>query len=360
MSVYYSHKRLVHYDCRAHLVHFGTNKCQKIPGESIETAVVNLFLEAVAPAQIKLSISAYQNVEQRDRLENLQFEASLKRANAAVTRAKERLLFIDYTNRSAFNCAQEDLKKSEDELGRLKRDETDRQNNQIQTLGPEELRMVDALTQDLPRVWAASTTDFVTKKKLIRSLINEVTLTRENQRVRVAIRWKTLACSEIDVELPSPAAKLRTRAEVIELIRKLARGLSSRQIAEALNEAGIRNGRGGLFTKKRVKRLRERYRIVSGVPEGLRVGCFRVPELAELLNVTRATILSWISKGWLNATRNSSRGEWKVTLGPGELSKLNASDRFGIRPYLNQRLRKERHIGASAIETGESPTLAAV
>jgi hypothetical protein len=331
-----------------------------IPGESIEAAVVNLFLKAVSPAQIKLSVSACQNLEQQTRLENLQFEASLKRANAAVTRAKERLLFIDYTNRSAFNCAQEDLKAAEDELGRLKRDGMDRQKNQIHILGPEELRMVEALTQDLPRIWAASTTDFVTKKKLIRSLISEVTLTREKQKVRVAIRWKTLACSETDVELPSPAAKLRTRAEVIELIRKLARGLSSRQIAEALNEAGIRNRRGGLFTKKRVKRLRERYRIKSGILEGHTAGCFRVPELAELLNVTTATILSWISKGWLHATRNSSRGEWKVTLGPGELSKLNASARFGTRPYLNQRLRKQRHIGASTIETGEGPTLAVV
>jgi hypothetical protein len=117
------------------------------------------------------------------------------------------------------------------------------------------------LTQELPRIWAAPTTDFVTKKKLIRCLINDVTLTRNESKVRVAIRWKTLACTEIDVELPAPGVKLRTRAEIIELIKEMARDHSNKQIADALNEAGIRNGNGGAFTKKRVKRLRDRYRI---------------------------------------------------------------------------------------------------
>jgi Recombinase zinc beta ribbon domain/Recombinase/Helix-turn-helix domain len=360
MSVHYAHHGFVFYHCQSHLVHFGTNKCQKIPGESVETAVTKLFLEAVAPAQIKLSISACQNLDQRTQLENLQFEARLKRANAAVAKAKERLLFIDYTNRSAFNCAQEDLKRSEEELGRLKRDQLDRQKNQMQTLGPEELRMAETLTQDLPRIWAASATDFVTKKKLIRALINEVTLIRDQLKVRIAIRWRTLACSEIDVELPSPGAKLRTRAEIIELIKKLARGLSNKQIAEALNEAGIRNGRGGLFTKKRVKRLRERYRIMSKNLDGLEPskGYYGVPELAQLLDVKTATIRNWISKGLLHATRNGSKGVWKIILTPDDLSKLNSPVRDGTRPHVF--LRPGKRSGTSTIALGESPTLAAV
>jgi DNA invertase Pin-like site-specific DNA recombinase len=135
MSIYYSSGRPgAYYDCQAHLVHFGGEKCQMIPGESIDVAVVKLFLAAVAPAQIKLSLSACKSVDEQTRLEELQFEARLKRANIAVTRAKERLLYIDYTNRSALNCAQEDLKKSEDELGRIKLDQIDTHKNQIPQL----------------------------------------------------------------------------------------------------------------------------------------------------------------------------------------------------------------------------------
>lgn len=332
MSIYYSSGRPgAYYDCRAHLVHFGGEKCQMIPGESIDVAVVKLFLAAVAPAQITFSLSACKSVDDQTRLEELQFEARLKRANIAVTRAKERLLYIDYTNRSALNCAQEDLKKSEDELGRIKLDQIDTHKNQIPKLGPKELGLVKALTQELPRIWAAPTTDFVTKKKLIRCLINEVTLTRHESKVRVAIRWKTLACTEIDVELPVPGAKARTRAEIIELIKELARDHSNKQIADALNEAGIRNGRGGAFTKKRVKRLRVRYRIRFrdlDWPEPPEGGCYGAPELAEMLGVTNKTILNWIGKGRLNATRDGS--EWEIALRPGELEKLHAFVRRNI------------------------------
>jgi hypothetical protein len=328
MSTYYPSGRPgAYYDCRAHLVHFGGEKCQKIPSESIDDALVKLFLQAVAPAQIKLSLSAWQSVDDKTRIEELQFESRLKRANIGVTRAKERLLFVDYTNRSAFNCAQEDLKKCEDELGQLKRDRVDTQKSYIQRLGPKELGLVRALTGELPRIWAAPTTDFVTKKKLIRCLINDVTLTRNESMVRVAVRWKTLACTGIDVELPAPGAKLRTRAEIIDLIKELARDHSNKQIADALNKAGIRNGRGGTFTKKRVRKLRGRYRIRFidlDWPAPREGDCYGAPELAEMLGVTRNTIHAWIRSGRLKATRESSERDWEIPLMPRELVNLQA------------------------------------
>jgi len=336
-----------------------------IPGESIDVAVVKLFLAAVAPAQIKLSLSACKSVDDQTRLEELQFEARLKRANIAVTRAKERLLYIDYTNRSALNCAQEDLKKSEDELGRIKLDQIDTHKNQIPQLGPKELGLVKSLTQELPRIWAAPTTDFVTKKKLIRCLISDVTLTRNESKVRVAIHWKTLACTEIDVELPVPGARLRTRGEIIELIKKLAPDHSNQEIADALNEAGIRNGSGGTFTKKRVKRLRDRYRIRLNDlawPKPLESGCYSVSALAELLDVHKNTILNWIGKGRLNATHNDSKRDWEIALRPGELEKL-AIARRSIASYpsriLSGRVARYRS-GSRAIEAGQASTEGAV
>jgi DNA invertase Pin-like site-specific DNA recombinase len=366
MSIYYSSGRPgAYYDCRAHLVHFGGEKCQMIPGESIDAALARLFLKAVAPAQIKLSLSACKSVDDQTRLEELQFEARLNRANIAVSRAKERLLYIDYTNRSALNCAQEDLKKSEDELGRIKLDQIDTHRNQIPKLGPKELELVKALTQELPRIWAAPTTDFVTKKKLIRCLINDVTLTRNESKVRVAIRWKTLACTEIDVELPVPGARLRTRVEIIELIKKLAPDHSNQEIADALNEAGIRNGSGGTFTKKRVKRLRDRYRIRLNDlawPKPLESGCYGVSALAELLDVHKNTILSWIGKGRLNATHNDSRRDWEIALRPGELEKL-AIARRSIASYPSRILSgglAGYQSGPRAIEAGQAPTEGAV
>ncbi len=58
-------------------------------------------------------------------------------------------------------------------------------------LGPEERQRILALVEDLPALWCAETTTQTERKHLLRFLIKDVTLTKRDQVISLAIRWQT-------------------------------------------------------------------------------------------------------------------------------------------------------------------------
>jgi hypothetical protein len=71
---------------------------------------------------------------------------------------------------------------------------------------------LQALAQDLPRLWHAETTSPRDRKRLLRSLVADVTLLPEPdaRTMRIGVRWHTGATDELAVARPGPAAAQRT------------------------------------------------------------------------------------------------------------------------------------------------------
>lgn len=76
-----------------------------------------------------------------------------------------------------------------------------------------------ALAQDLPRLWHAETTSPRHRKRLLRSLVADVTLLPEPDAhtMRIGVRWHTGATDELAVARPGPG---RTPTAALEVIRR--------------------------------------------------------------------------------------------------------------------------------------------
>ena len=61
------------------------------------------------------------------------------------------------------------------------------------TISPEQRERIHALSKDLPRLFRARTTKVSQKKEIVRLLIEDVTLTNQDELwgIDVAIRWRT-------------------------------------------------------------------------------------------------------------------------------------------------------------------------
>jgi hypothetical protein len=75
------------------------------------------------------------------------------------------------------------------------------------------------LAADLPRLWNAQTASPRDRKRLLRTLIADVTLLPEpnSDTVRIGVRWQTGATDELTVARPGPG---RTLAAASELVRR--------------------------------------------------------------------------------------------------------------------------------------------
>lgn len=120
MSVGYSDPNL-YYKCWYAASTWGQPTCQHANGGRIDLAVEQAFLKAIAPVQLNLTIEPVEQLHQQRHALERQRSLQIEHAEAAITYARNRLLHIDFNNRYAFDCAQVDLKKKEEEAIRLRR-----------------------------------------------------------------------------------------------------------------------------------------------------------------------------------------------------------------------------------------------
>ncbi len=171
------------------------------------------------------------------------------------------------------------------------------------------------LAQDLPRVWRASTTQSKDRKRMLRLLIDDITVQRltDARQIVMHIRWRGGSCTDTTVDLRRPIAdRLRYTPEIVSKVRALARQLSDAQIAHELNRQELRSSRGLPFTASIVQWIRFRY----GVPavSNVRPGEITVRELANRLGVSIHFVHYWIQQGLIQARQNDDRGPWWITL----------------------------------------------
>jgi hypothetical protein len=110
---------------------------------------------------------------------------------------------------------------------------------------------LQAMVGDLPRLWHADTTTPRDRKRLLPTLIADITVLPETDRakVRIGIRWHTGATDKITADRPRPpiGPTVRTPAAAVELIRALGPTTSNSDFVTILNQAGRCTGRGRPF-----------------------------------------------------------------------------------------------------------------
>ncbi len=187
---------------------------------------------------------------------------------------------------------------------------------------------IGQLASAVPQVWQAESTTAADRKELLNLLLDRVVLTRQAPRgaVEVTLHWKTGAQTRLVANLGRSHA---TDPQVVDRIRELAVDHTDGQIAARMDAEGWRTARGVDWTPRNVKNLRTAYHIRehclahpdgSAGPRG--DGCYSVNEAGKMLGVSRGTVIDWIHRGLLDATRDDPKGAWWVALTEGDRERL--------------------------------------
>jgi hypothetical protein len=195
-------------------------------------------------------------------------------------------------------------------------------------LGGHDREQIQALVADLPRVWRDPRTPARERKRMLRLLIEDVTLLRD-RTIQLHIRWKGGATTSLDCPIPRGAPDLRrTPATIVEMVRALAAEHTDRQIADILNGRWLRTGTGQRFTRLRVRHIR----TVHGIPrlaEHLRqAGWLTAAEIATQLGVHHTTAKRFACEGVLRAIRADDGAGLLFEPPTGPLPRAHPGKRF--------------------------------
>jgi len=304
------------YHCRGGYLNHGGDRCISFGGMRIDRAVGAEVIERLQPLGIQAALDALDERQAEDAEKRRQIELALEQARFEAARAQRQYDAVDPDNRLVAAGLEQRWNSRLLEVQRLDQELEQLSAAPAATPTQSERTRLLALGADVEQAWASPAALPATRKRIIRTLIDEIVVRVEDSELAIVIRWNGSDHTSLRVA-KNRAGQHRwtTDAEVVELVAALARLLPDQAIAAVLNRAGKTTGRGNGWTRSRVCMLRNN-RNIPPYREGERAerGEATLDEAAEKLKVSEATVRRLIAERILPAHQFCKGAPWTIRI----------------------------------------------
>lgn len=253
-----SHKR---YDCSKRQDNELGKACISFGGFRVDRVVTECLFEVLSPIGLDASLKAIKKINDESGVVNRQRELELEQVRYEALRAKRQYNAVDPDNRLVAATLERDwndalvmVEKLENEISAMVAN--------TPPLSPEEEAEIRELSQDLPRVWNHPRSSLNLKKRIIRTVIKEIVVYLEEQKIKLIIHWEGGEHSELEVlKNKSFDYPLRTDVERKKIISELARIMPDKHIVAFLNRIGKTTAKGHTWNPVRLRSFRNNNNI---------------------------------------------------------------------------------------------------
>ena len=297
--------------------------CISIRSHVVDSAISERVLAVLTPHQIEIATEALLELEQRNDAACKQWRMRVERAEYEAQLAQRRYEEVDPSNRLVAANLERQWNDALLEVEKAKKAFTEYQSEHGLVVTPAQRAQVLRLAEDFGRIWNAPSTEPKDKKRMLRHLINDITIVKiaEEKQALLCIRWQGGACEELRVDLPKPAYETqRYPSQMVDRVRELAKKFRDREIAELFNKEGKLSSKGKPFSGRIVEGIRSKHKILG--PQLNRPGELSVHEVAEKFAVTRGTVYDWIRQGMIEPRRSYPGGPFWITLDASQEAQL--------------------------------------
>jgi hypothetical protein len=294
--------------------------CISFGGLRADQAITETVLEAVQPLGVEAALRAYdagcRDQDQKSQalalaLEKARYEADRARRQYDAVEPENRLVAVELEAR--WNLALKQVAAAEERL------ETSR-SAAIAFSEAERARLL-RLGSDLRTVWEHEAAPVTLKKRILRTLIEEIIADVDEQANELIFRihWAGGVHTVMRVHKNRPGHHGRvTDREVVDLVRELAAVASDAAIASLLNRLGYETGAGNGWNQTRVCTLRG-YHDIACFDAAAPRKWITLAEAAERLEVGVSVIRTLINRGTLSAKQVVRSAPWMIQ--PTELQR---------------------------------------
>jgi len=283
--------------------------CWSVNGEAIDNMVEKLFLSTMVPEEIDLTIAVEQEASSQARSLEGQWQARLEQARYEARRAERRYKAVDPDNRVVARTLEREWEVRLQDLEDVERQYADARRACRVDLGDRDRAALRDIAGDLPAVWRAPTTSAADRKAMLRLVIEMISLEPIEipvRSTRVSVQWCSGAVDERRVERPPyPVASPRP-TELLDRIRTmLDEGLSNAQIAQRLNDEGLRTAKLNRWSPWSVAHVRQNHNLRRARPHRFaflpdrhpETGRYSIPGAARRFGVTTNQVKQWVRRG---------------------------------------------------------------
>ena len=205
MSVrYHSHRNaeIPTYWCGRRPMHRGEiGLCQTIHGGALDAAIGDILIEAMTPLSIEVTLGVQQELASRQEEADRLRRQHVERAKYEAELAQRRFLKVDPDNRLVADVLEADWNAKLRAVAAAQEAYQKAAMADVNVVNDTERAELMALAGDFPRLWRDPRTQMKDKKRMLRLLIEDVTLTK-GDTVHMDIRFVGGATHSLDLPLP--------------------------------------------------------------------------------------------------------------------------------------------------------------
>jgi len=320
MGVHYSQEHggtVPTYVCRETAVRRAGRACQTVPGKVVDAAIAALLIEMMTPMTLAVTLEVQRELEaraaetdavRRQHVDRMRYEADL---------ARRRYMKVDPDNRLVADTLEAEWNDKLRLHANAVEDYERRSKQQTAALSAEAQRRILDLAEQLPRIWQDPRVDARERKRIVRLLIDDVTLIK-SQMITVHVRLSGGATRTLVLERPLPIAQIRKfKPELVAEVDRLLDLHCDREIADILNQNGWRSWEAKPFNLKKIAFIRSAYKLSSRHERLRRRGMLTTREVAARFGVSETAVHDWGRQGLIKKSYTDSlnRGLWEIPSG---------------------------------------------
>ena len=298
------------YVCQKQCVENAHDVCQRIPGGGLDDTIGALLVESVTPMALEVALQVQDEIQSRLGEADHLRQQQRQRAQYEADKARLRYMRVDPDNRLVAGTLEAQWNEKLRALEQVKEQCEQQQRLDSAQLSQEQKARILSLACEFPRLWRDPHTPDRDRKRMARMLLEDVTLSRQEQEILAQVRFKGGATRELRMPIPKSAWALRkTKTEIVAEIDRLLTEHTESDIARILNDQGWHSSSGSPFSFHIVGRLRRTYRLKSRRQRLRENGWLTVHELAKLLGCSATRLNHWRKAGLLVSLRFGERND---------------------------------------------------
>jgi DNA invertase Pin-like site-specific DNA recombinase len=285
----------------------GEPNCQSIAGTPIDHAVGMLIAAKMTPEAVELAFEVQKEIESRqEEADRLRCRA-IESAQIVADLAERRFMMVDPNNRLVADTLEADWNGKLRALAKAREERLRHEHENDFTINQAIRDRLALMTKDFKLLWTDAGTSNRERKRMLAHIVEDVTLVKfeKDGQTKIHVRFKGGKTETLTAKNPlSSAEQIKTAPETVELIDNLLDDYIYSEIAENLNERGLRPGgsarpgrEGDRFCEKRVTYIVHAYGLRLRYDRLRDRGMLTKGEIAARLGIHVATVERWTEFG---------------------------------------------------------------
>ena len=242
----------------------GGSYCLGFGGATVDRRLGELILAVISPQGVEASLLAIARSHGEGSDKRSALERQLQQARYEAERAFAQYDQVEPGNRLVCEVLEQRWNTKLEEQQRIVQ-ELDALKASTAVLRPaEELRLRE-LGKHFAEVWNSDACPMSLKKRIARTLINEIVVDIEAaQQLNMVIHWHGGCHTTFSMKKPMSGAVVhKTSIEDVELLTRMAQRYGDDEIARVLSKLGRHTGKGNRWTQARVATVRRKHHIAA-------------------------------------------------------------------------------------------------